>query len=82
MCPETESRLSDESSSKLLQVILQYPNFFWDGYASLHTICGIALSVVFDLQVDVPRTTFFSLPWFLAEECTQQPARQNPYRTR
>ena len=28
MCPETESRLSDESSSKLLQVILQYPKNF------------------------------------------------------
>ena len=46
---------------------------FWNGYASLHTICVTSLSVVFDLQVDVPRTTFFSLPWFLTEECTQQP---------
>ena len=55
--------------------------FFLDGYASLHTICGIALSVVFDLQVDAPKTTSFSLPWFLAEECTQQPTWQNPYRT-
>jgi hypothetical protein len=70
----------DESSSKLLQVNLKYPNNFFDGYASLHTICGSALSVVFDLQVDVPRTSSFSLPWFLAEERTQQPTRQNPYR--
>jgi len=31
--------------------------------------------------VDVPRTSFFSLPCFLAEERTQQPTRQNPYRT-
>jgi len=71
----------DESSSKLLQVILKYPKIFLNGYASLHSICGTALSAVFDLQVDVPRTSFFSLPWFLAEKCTQQPARQNPYRT-
>ena len=28
MCPETESCLSDESSSKLLQIILQYPKNF------------------------------------------------------
>jgi hypothetical protein len=54
---------------------------FLNGYASFHTICGTALSVVFDLQVDVPRTSFFSLPWLLADERTQQPTRQNPYRT-
>jgi hypothetical protein len=70
----------DEISSKLLQVVLKYPKNFLDGYASLHTICGTALSVVFDLQVDVPRISFFSLPWFLADERTQQPTRQNPYR--
>jgi hypothetical protein len=39
-----------------------------DGYASLHTICGTALPLVFDLQVDVHRTSSFSLPWFLAED--------------
>jgi len=71
----------DKSSSKLLQVILKYPKNILDGYASLHTICGTALSVVFDLQVDVPRTSSFSLPWFLTEDGTQQPTRQNPYRT-
>jgi len=70
----------DESSSKLLQGIVNFQRFF-NGYPSLHTICETALSVVFDLQVDVPRTSFFSLPWFLAEERTQQPTRQNPYRT-
>jgi len=47
----------------------------------MDTICGTALSVVFHLQVDVPRTSFFSLPRFLAEERTQQPTRQNPYCT-
>ena len=64
-----------ESHSKISK------EFFWDGYAFLHTICGTALSVVFDLQVDVPRTSFFSLSWFLAEDRTQQPIRQNPHRT-
>ena len=71
----------DKSSLKLLKVILKYPKNFLGGYASLHTVCGTAPSVVFDLQVDVPTTFFFFLPWFLAEERTQQPTRQNPYRT-
>jgi hypothetical protein len=63
----------DKNSSKLLQVILKYPKVFvfLVAYASLHTICGTALSVAFDLQVDVPKTSFFSLPRFLAEEHTQ-----------
>jgi len=70
----------DNSALKLLQVILKYPkNFFLDANASLHTICGATLSVVFDLQGDVPKTSFFSLPWFLVEERTHQPTRQNPY---
>ena len=30
------------------------------------------------LQMDVPKTSFFSMPWFLAEERAQQPIRQNP----
>jgi hypothetical protein len=54
----------DKSSSKLLQDILKYQNelIILDAYASLHTICGTALSLVFDLQVDVPKASFFSLP--------------------
>jgi len=61
----------DKILSKLLQVILEYKKIFLGGggaYTSLlHTICVTALSVVFDLQVDVPKLIFFSLPWFLVE---------------
>jgi hypothetical protein len=71
----------DESSSKLLQVILKYPKIFFGWIRKSSYNFGTALSVDFDLQVDVPRTSFFSLPWFLAEELPQQPTRQNPYRT-
>jgi hypothetical protein len=35
--------------------------------------------LVFDLEGNVTKTSYFSLPWFLAEERTQQPTRQNPY---
>jgi hypothetical protein len=41
------------------------------GYASLHTIYGTALSVVFDLQVDIQKISFFYVPWLLAEERKQ-----------
>jgi hypothetical protein len=37
-----------------------------DAYASFHTVFGTALSVVFDLQVDINETSFFSLPLVLS----------------
>ena len=48
-----------------------------DAYASLRIVSGTALSVVFNLQMDVTKTSFDSLSWFLAEDRTQQATRQS-----